>query len=143
MVGALCLLLAGVFWLDYGSASKVDAVFSIAVLVVLALLGAAIIAHALVRRTADEASEEPTRWAVLGASLGVLLVWSVVLGLIGFSISSVAAFLAITWIIRRGKLSAKVVALDVTVAVVVVVGCALLFLNVFAVPLPVSAVIGI
>lgn len=143
LVGAICLVLALVFWLDLDVSADPAGIYPIVVLVTLAALGVAIIGLTLLGRMPDEGAGEPMRWRAFGGSAAVLLAWAATLGLVGFATSSVAAFLAITWIIRRGKLTVKRVIADVVVAVVFSVAIALLFLNVFAVPLPVSTLFGI
>ncbi|MQA04396.1 MAG: hypothetical protein GEV07_17290 [Streptosporangiales bacterium] len=143
LVGAVCLVLAVVFWLDLDASVDPAGIYPVVVLITLAVLGVAIVALALLDKLPDEGNGDTLRWRALGGSVAVLLGWAATVGLVGFATSSVAAFLAITWIIRRGKLTVKRVILDIGVAVVLVVAIALLFLNVFAVPLPVSTLFGI
>lgn len=143
LVGAVCLFLAVVFFLDLDISTDPAGVYPVVVLITLATLGVTIVALALLGKLPDEGSSDTMRWRAFGGSVAVLLGWAAILGLVGFATSSFAAFLAITWIIRRGKLSVRRVVMDVVTALVFVVGVALLFLNVFAVPLPVSTLFGI
>lgn len=140
--GALCLVLAVVFWLELDVDNPLGSIFPKLILAVLAVLGVVLVVLSLVRREPADA-QAPRRLRVFALSLCVLFAWSVMLGLVGFTISGVAAFLATTWIIRRGDFQPKRVATDVGVAIVLIVGCALLFMRVLHVPLPVSTFLGI
>ncbi|MGH3096374.1 MAG: tripartite tricarboxylate transporter TctB family protein [Streptosporangiales bacterium] len=141
--GVLCIALAVVFWFELDVDNPLGAVFPKLVLAVLAVLGVVLVVLGLVRREPADEARGPRRLRVFVLSLCVLFAWSVMLGFVGFTISGVAAFLATTWIIRRGRFAVRTVAMDVGVAIVLVVACALLFMRVLHVPLPVSTVLGI
>lgn len=143
--GVLCLVVAAVFWLELDVDNPLGELFPKLILVLLAALGVALLVLGLVRKEAETTDETrtPRRWRLFVLSLVVLLAWSVTLGLVGFTISGVAAFVACTLIIRRSDVSPKRVARDLGVGIVLVVACALLFMRVLHVPLPVSTVLGI
>lgn len=143
VAGVLCLVVSVAFWLELDVDNPLGAVFPELILGVLAVLGVALVVLDLARRGPAGETRTPVRWRVFVLSLCVLVAWSMTLGLVGFTISGVVAFLAVTWIIRRGRLAVKSVALDVCVAVVLVVACALVFTRALHVPLPVSTVLGI
>lgn len=141
VAGSILLAIAAVFWLqrDYEGASS--ARFPNLVLIVLAVLGAVIIAQGI-RRGDRERNARQLDLRMLAAAAALVLVWGVLMGLIGFTISGVIAFVVMALLIRRGRPSPRSLALDAGVGVVVVVGCFLIFTRVLLVPLPVSTVIG-
>ena len=143
-VGVVCLVLAVVFGVQVRGDDPTSVIYPIVVLSVLTLLGLVLIVTGLVRRAPEETDEGPRpSWRLFLLALAVLLAWSVTVGLVGFTISGVICFVAVVFMIRKGKLTAKTVGVDALVAVVTVVACVLLFTRVLGVPLPVSAVLGI
>ena len=143
-VGVVCLVLAAVFGVQVRVENPVTAIYPIVVLAVIALLGLGLIVAGVLRRTPDEPRDGPRpAWRLFLLALAALLGWSIAVGLVGFAISGVVCFVALAWLVRKGKLTKRTVPVDVLVAAVSVVACALLFTRVLGVPLPVSAVLGV
>lgn len=143
-VGVVCLGLAAVFGVQMRVTDPIAAIYPIVVLSVIALVGLVLVATGILRRAPDEPEEGPRpSWRLFLLALAVLLAWSVTVSLIGFAISGTICFVAVAWLVRKGKLTAKTVGVDVLVAAVTVVACAVLFTRVLGVPLPVSAVLGL
>lgn len=141
IAGVILLVVAAVFWLqrDYGGGTS--GTFPDLVLTALALLGTAIIVNGI--RKGDRARRPRTTDLRLLTAGGVLvLLWGVLMGLIGFTISGVVAFVAMALLIREKRPTPRTVAIDTAVGVVVVVACFLIFTRVLLVPLPVSTLIG-
>jgi Tripartite tricarboxylate transporter TctB family len=142
--GAILLGVSAVFWVQRDYNNRVDGLFPDMVLVALALLGTWILLAGLrIRR--EQAGDGPPEGAnprMFAAAALVLIAWAVGLGLIGFTITSVLAYVAMTSLIRRGRPHPRNLAVDTTVAVAVVVGCFFVFTRVLLVPLPVSTLIG-
>jgi hypothetical protein len=141
VAGAILLVVVGVFWTQRDYASRASGLYPDLVLVVLAVLGIAIIVNGYRRgdRALQPRQVDPKMLA--GAS-ALVLVWAVLMGLIGFTISGVIAFVAMALLIRRGRPSARVLLTDSAVGAVVVVAVFFIFTRVLLVPLPVSTLIG-
>ncbi len=142
--GAILLGVSAVFWVQRDYNNRVDGLFPDVVLVALALLGTWILLAGL-RTRRDQAGDGPPVGAnprMFAAAAFVLIAWAVGLGLIGFTITSVLAYVAMTSLIRRGRPHPRNLAVDTTVAVAVVVACFFVFTRVLLVPLPVSTLIG-
>lgn len=143
-VGIVCLGLAAVFGVQLRVTDPITAIYPVVVLSVIGLLGLVLITTGLLRRAPEETQEGPRpSWRTFLLALTVLLAWSVTVSLVGFAISGAICFVTVAWLVRKGKLTPKTVGMDVLVAVVSVVACALLFTRVLGVPLPVSAVFGV
>lgn len=142
--GAVLLGVVAVFWTQRDYDDRIDGLFPDAVLVGLALLGAWVLLSGLrVRRTQNRGESAGGANPGMFAAAALLLVaWAVGLGLVGFTITSVLAYVAMTSLIRRGRPRPRELAVDTAVAVVVVVGCFFVFTRVLLVPLPVSTLIG-
>lgn len=152
-VGIVCLGLVIVFGVQLRPEGQLaTALYPIVVLGVIALLGLGLLVAGLARRgpngavtdegAAEGAAPRPS-WRLFVLALVALVGWSVAVGLVGFAISGTICFVAVVWLVRKGKLTPKAAGVDVLVAVVCVVACALVFTRVLGVPLPVSAVLGI
>lgn len=141
VAGAILLIVTGVFWLQRDYGSRTSAVFPDVVLIALAVLGVAIIVKG-VRSGDRERKPRQLDLRMLAAASVLVLVWGILMGLIGFTISGVLAFVAMALLVRRGRPSPRTLAIDTGAAVVVVVGCFLVFTRVLLVPLPVSTLIG-
>jgi hypothetical protein len=139
--GAILIVIAGAFWVQRDYADRISAAFPDLVLIVLAVLGAVIVAKGFLRgdRGPGERQVNPKMLAIVSV---LLAAWAILMGLIGFTISGVLAFLAMALMIREGRPTRRTIALDLTVGVVTVVGCFLIFTRVLLVPLPVSTLIG-
>lgn len=141
VAGAILLAVTGVFWVQRDYGSRTSGMFPDLVLVVLAVLGVAIIVKG-VRSGDRERRPRQVDPRMFAAAAVLVVVWGLLMGLIGFTISGVLAFVAMALLVRRGKPDAKTVATDAAVAAVVVVGCFFVFTRVLLVPLPVSTLIG-
>lgn len=139
--GAVMLLVVAAFWPQRDFNDRLTGVFPDFVLLTLALLGVLIIARGVLRGDRTRQPRE-VDLRMLSAGAALLVLWALGMGLIGFTISGVLAFVAMTLLIRRGRPEPRRLAMDVGVAVVVVVGCFLVFTRVLLVPLPVSTLIG-
>lgn len=139
--GAILIAIAGVFWVQRDYADRISAAFPDLVLIVLAVLGLAIIAKGVLRgdRAPGERQVNPRLLAIVSV---LLVAWAILMGLIGFTISGVLAFITMALLIREGQPNRRTIALDLTVGVVTVVGVFLIFTRVLLVPLPVSTLIG-
>jgi hypothetical protein len=139
--GAILVLVSGFFWLQRDYSGELTARFPDFVLVVLFLLGVVVVARGVL---AGDRRRRPREVDLrfLAAAIVLLLVWALGTGLIGFTISSVVAFVVMAQLIRRGDLQPRRLAMDFGVAVAVVVGSFLVFTRVLYVPLPVSVLIG-
>jgi uncharacterized membrane protein len=142
--GAILLGVSAAFWLQRDYNTRADGLFPDVVLVVLALLGTWILLAGLfVRRAqAGGGSSRAANPRMFAAVSLLLMAWAVALGLIGFTITSVLAYVAMTSLIRRGRPQLRNLAVDTMVAVAVVAGCFFVFTRVLLVPLPVSTLIG-
>lgn len=158
VTGFLLLAIGIIFTSRIEQWAPEDAVFPWFVLIVLLVSGAVLAVRGVLsaRRAATGADPQPEEEThqqsqqdqrvdkrILAAGAALLLGWGVAFGLFGFTLSGVVAFLAVVWLIRRGSGSPKVVILDITVAVVFVVACFLIFTRLLMVPLPVSVWLGI
>jgi hypothetical protein len=141
VAGVILLVVTAVFWLQRDYGSRTSGTFPDLVLIGLAVLGAAIIVKGV--RSGDRSRRPRATDLRLLAAAGVLvLLWGVLMGLVGFTISGVVAFVAMALLIREGRPTPRGIAIDAAVGVVVVVACFLIFTKVLQVPLPVSTVIG-
>jgi hypothetical protein len=140
--GAVLLVVAAVFWTQRGDRDEVTARFPDFVLVVLALLGITVIVRGLLRRAGEDTPGDKKDRRFLVAAIVLMLLWALGMGLVGFTISGVLAFVVIAQLIRRARPSARLLAQDGAVAVVLVVACFFVFTKVLLVPLPVSVLIG-
>ena len=141
VAGAVLLLVSGIFWLQRDAVNKTSALFPDLVLIVLAVSGLAIIAVGLIR---GDRTREPrhVNLTMLAAGGALVLGWAVAMGLIGFTIAGVIAFVIMALLVREGRPTLRTVLTDTAVGAVVVVACFLIFTRVLLVPLPVSTVIG-
>lgn len=139
--GAILIVVAGVFWTQRDYDNPQAAVFPDLVLVVLAILGVGILVHGILRGDRTRGPRE-INLKMLGIATALVVGWAFALGLVGFTISGVIAFLIMALLIRRGRPSVRDVVQDFIVAVAVVVGCFFIFTRVLLVPLPVSTLIG-
>lgn len=139
--GAILLVVAGAFWIQREYDNPLVGVFPDFILIVLALLGVGILVHGIMR---GDRTRRPRQISLRMFAIAAALVigWAFALGIFGFTISGVAAFLIMALLIREGRPRLRDVVQDAVVAVVVVVGCFLVFTRVLLVPLPVSTLIG-
>lgn len=139
--GAILIVIAGAFWVQRDYNDRLSGAFPDLVLAVLAVLGLVIIARGALRgdRSPGERQVNPRMLVIVSV---LLAVWAIAMGLVGFTISSVLAFVAMALLVRQGRPTRRTLALDLTVGVVTVVGCFLIFTRVLLVPLPVSTLIG-
>lgn len=142
LCGTILLAVTVVFWTQRDGRGELVAAFPDFVLVLLALFGIGVIARAVLRRDggAEPAGKVDLRF--LAAAIVLLLLWALGMGLIGFTISSVLAFVVVAQMIRRDRPRPRLLITDTAVAVVVVVGVFFIFTRVLLVPLPVSVLIG-
>lgn len=149
LCAVVLLAVAGVFWTQLDHRPELTAAFPDFVLIVLVLLAAGIAVRGVLRRggPAEAAPEEGppegrTDLRFLAAAIALVVVWAFGMGLVGFTISGVLAFVVMAQLIRRGRPRPLTVAKDTGVAIVMVVACFLIFTEVLLVPLPVSVLIG-
>lgn len=142
LCGGVLLAIAAIFWTQRGDRDKLIATFPDFVLVFLALLGIAVIVRALLRRGDAQSPPGGGDPRYLVAAIALLLLWALGMGLVGFTISGVLAFVVVAQLIRRGRPRPRLVAIDAAVAIVAVVGVFFVFTEVLLVPLPVSVLIG-
>lgn len=141
VAGAVLLAVTGVFWMQRDYTSRTSGNFPDMVLLVIAALGIVIIVQGI-RKGDKERTPREVDPRMLGAACGLMLVWGTLMGLIGFTISSVIAFVVMALLIRRGRPTARTLLTDSAIGAVVVVGVFLVFTRVLLVPLPVSTLIG-
>ena len=139
--GAILIVIAGAFWVQRDYNDLISGAFPDLVLIVLAVLGLGIIAKGVLRgeRGPGERQVNPRMLVIVSV---LLATWAITMGLIGFTISGVLAFVAMALLVREGRPTRRTIALDFAVGVVAVVGCFLIFTRVLLVPLPVSTLIG-
>ncbi|HET6625937.1 MAG TPA: tripartite tricarboxylate transporter TctB family protein [Nocardioidaceae bacterium] len=139
--GGILIVIAGTFWVQRDTSDRLYAAFPDLLLVVLAVLGVVIIVQGLVRGERGAGEREVNRRML--AIVSVLLVaWALGMGLVGFTISGVVAFVIMALLVREGRPRLREVATDTAAGVVIVVACFLIFTRVLLVPLPVSTLIG-
>jgi len=141
VAGAVLLAVTGVFWMQRDYTSRTSGNFPDMVLLVIAVLGIVIIVQGIRKGDKDRKPREVDP-RMLGAACGLMLVWGTLMGLIGFTISGVIAFVVMALLIRRGRPTARALLTDSAIGAVVVVGVFLVFTRVLLVPLPVSTLIG-
>jgi len=141
VAGSVLLAVTGVFWFQRDYSSRTSGAFPDLVLVMIAVLGVVIIAQGL-RRGDPERKPREVDPRMLGAAGALVLAWGVLMGLIGFTISGLIAFVVMALLIRRGRPTARALLTDSAIGAVVVVGVFLVFTRVLLVPLPVSTLIG-
>lgn len=141
--GAILLVIVGIFWSQRDYEDPLVGIFPDMVLIVLAVLGAAILAHGILRgdRTSTLGVRE-LNWRRLSAAIALVVGWSLALGMVGFTISGIIAFMIMALMVREGRPTLRNVIQDFVVALVVVIGCFFIFTRVLVVPLPVSTLIG-
>jgi hypothetical protein len=141
MAGVALLAIAGVFYAQRDFDRADSGRFPDVVLVVITVLAVVIVGRAIIARDADEASEG-IDLRMLAAGIVLVVVWGVLVGLIGFTISGVLAFVVMATLIRRTRPKMRTLAIDTAVGTAAVVACFLIFTEVLLVPLPVSTAIG-
>lgn len=141
VAGAILLAVTGVFWMQRDYTSRTSGNFPDMVLLVIAALGIVIIVQGIRKGDKERAPREVDP-RMLGAACALMLVWGTLMGLIGFTISGVIAFVVMALLIRRGRPTAQTLLTDSAIGAVVVVGVFLVFTRVLLVPLPVSTLIG-
>ncbi|HEX2177377.1 MAG TPA: tripartite tricarboxylate transporter TctB family protein [Nocardioidaceae bacterium] len=142
VAGSVLLLVAALFWVqrDYRPGGMAGT-FPDVVLITLVVSGVWIILRGIVSGDRTHRPRE-VNLRILAAAGALLVGWALGMGLIGFTISSVVAFVAMATLIRRARPRPKTLAVDTLVAVAVVVVCFVIFTRVLLVPLPVSTLIG-
>lgn len=141
--GAILIAIVAVFWSQRDYEDPLVGIFPDMVLIVLAVLGAAILVLGILR--GDRTSTLGVRdlnWRRLGAAIALIVGWSLALGMVGFTISGIIAFMIMALMVREGRPTIRHVVQDFVVGIVVVVGCFFIFTRVLFVPLPVSTLIG-
>lgn len=139
--GAILLLTAVSFWVQRDYSSQLTASFPDFVLVVLALAGVTILVRGA--RSGERArAPRQVDMRFMAAAVVLMLAWGVGMGLIGFTISGVLAFVVMAQLIRRARPRPLQLARDFGVGLVVVGGSFFVFTRVLYVPLPVSVLIG-
>lgn len=149
------VVVAAVFWTQRDYRERLSGVFPDFVLIGLVVLAVLLVVRAVVLgaggkegagRDRDEAGAEDTGGesggssasvAIVFASMAFLAAWVVLLTPLGFTLSGILAFLAITVFLRRGSFRFRHLLVDVPVAIAVVWLCFLVFTRVLLVPLPV------
>ena len=139
--GAVLLVVVAAFWVQRDFNGKLEAAFPEFVLILLSVFAVAIIVRGILTgdRAAGRRETDRRLWA---AGAGLILAWAAGMGAIGFTVAGVVGFVVMAQLIRRERLQAPRLALDVTVAALVVVGVFLIFTRVLLVPLPVSTLIN-
>lgn len=147
----LAIVIAGVFWIQRDYRERLSGVFPDFVLVGLVLLAVLLLLRVAItyvtgrtprERAPDEPGEETSGergppLAMVLASMVLLAAWVVLLTPLGFTLSGILAYLAITIFIRRRGFRPRDLLVDAVVAIVVVWGSFLIFTRIFLVPLPV------
>jgi uncharacterized membrane protein YidH (DUF202 family) len=100
-----------VFWTQRGDRDNLITTFPDFVLVFLALLGIGVIVRAFLRRGDGESQAGGTDPRFLVAAIALMLLWALGMGLVGFTISSVLAFVVVAQLIRRGRPRPRLVAM--------------------------------
>lgn len=145
LCAGILLAVAVAFWVQRESTGRLTEAFPDFVLVVLVLLAVGIAVRALLRKQGEATDETPVSTVdkrFLAAAMVVLPVWAIGMGLVGFTISGVLAFVVLAQLIRRERPRPVSVARDTVVGAVLVVAAFLVFTRVLLVPLPVSVLIG-
>jgi hypothetical protein len=135
------ILVAGIFFLQRDYSGRSSALFPDVVLLAVVALSLAIIVQG-VRRGSRERQAREVDLRKLAAAGVLVLVWGTLTGLIGFTISGVIAFVIASLMVRHSRPTARTLAIDTSVGLVLVVGAFFIFTRLLLVPLPVSSLIG-
>lgn len=134
--GLVVLLLVLVFWLQRDYNNPLVQYFPDSAMVVIAILAAILVVRGLLKPGSSEGFPEAPNYFRLLAAVGLLLAWVLLLSPLGYLISSILAFLAMSLFLRERPITAKNVAVDGAVSVVVVGFLYFIFTNVLIVTLP-------
>lgn len=151
---AVAVVVAVVFWVQRDYREPLSGVFPDFVLIGLVVLAALLVVRTVTVHVgtrshaggdrpeagtglADEESGGGGTAGIVFASMAFLVAWVALLTPLGFTLSGILAFLAITVFLRRGEFRPRHLLVDVPVAVAVVWLCFLVFTRLLLVPLPV------